>query len=347
MQADPSAVKAPNKREQRLAQIKARRPNPQPDLLDALDTSAPSPAKAKSAAKPKKAAAPKLPATRGKLPVQRDFLSAIFDVTGRDNRHIMDVAIFRLSKRGQRANDTIRYDLPNGYVEVSAGSNGMATVWDYDLVLMAVSNITEAMNRYRAGKGPFPSRTFRPHVGDVLKFCRKENGGTQRDSILASLKRLSTTLVMIQREVTVNGVEKVIDSGETLIGSFGTVANGKTKKLEYLEYTIPQWMFDQITTTATPEVLSVHQDYFLLESGMARFIYRVARLSAGSTHATWGFDLIRERSGSVGPQKEVNRMLRELIASNDLPEYDLAEVQGKNGPMLSMVYRDSLKHLKS
>jgi hypothetical protein len=39
-------------------------------------------------------------------------------------------------------------------------------------------------------------------------------------------------------------------------------------------------------------------------------------------------------------------MLRELIASNDLPEYDLAEVQGKDGPMLSMVNRSSIKHLK-
>jgi hypothetical protein len=40
-------------------------------------------------------------------------------------------------------------------------------------------------------------------------------------------------------------------------------------------------------------------------------------------------------------------MLRELIASNQVPEYDLAEVDGLTGPMLSMVHRDSLKHLKS
>ena len=36
------------------------------------------------------------------------------------------------------------------------GRKGMALVWDYDLVLMGISHITEAMNRYRAGRGESP-----------------------------------------------------------------------------------------------------------------------------------------------------------------------------------------------
>nr|WP_252168448.1 replication initiator protein A [Escherichia coli] len=78
---------------------------------------------------------------------QPDFFApSLYDVGGRDNRSVMDVAVFRLSKKDKRAGELIRYDLPDGYVEVSAGAHGMASVWDYDIVLMMVSHLTEAMN---------------------------------------------------------------------------------------------------------------------------------------------------------------------------------------------------------
>ena len=58
----------------------------------------------------------------------------------------------------------IRYDLPDGgYVEVSSGHYGMASVWDYDLVLMAISHLTESMNRYREGRGEKPGRVYKPN----------------------------------------------------------------------------------------------------------------------------------------------------------------------------------------
>ncbi|MDD8255098.1 replication initiator protein A [Escherichia coli] len=70
---------------------------------------------------------------------QPDFFApSLYDVGGRDNRSVMDVAVFRLSKKDKRAGELIRYDLPDGYVEVSAGAHGMASIWDYDIVLMMV-----------------------------------------------------------------------------------------------------------------------------------------------------------------------------------------------------------------
>ena len=91
------------------------------------------------------------------------FVPLLYDVATKDSRSIMDVAVFRLSKRDRRAGEVIRYELPDGHVEVSSGPAGMASVWDYDLVLMAVSHLTESMNRYREGKGDKPGRVFRPH----------------------------------------------------------------------------------------------------------------------------------------------------------------------------------------
>ena len=127
------------------------------------------------------------------------FVPLLYDLGTRDSRSVMDLAVFRLSKKHRRANDVIRYELPDGHVEVSSGPAGMATVWDYDLVLMAVSHLTEAMNRYREGKGDKPGRVFRPHAADVLKFCRRMDGGKQRDDLIEACLRLNTTHIAMQR----------------------------------------------------------------------------------------------------------------------------------------------------
>jgi hypothetical protein len=68
--------------------------------------------------------------------VQPDFfVPTLYDVGTRDSRSMMDVALFRLSKREKRAGEVIHYDLPDGHVEVKAGPDGMASIWDYDIVL--------------------------------------------------------------------------------------------------------------------------------------------------------------------------------------------------------------------
>jgi len=105
------------------------------------------------------------------------FVPSLYDVATKDSRDIMDVAVFRLSKKDKRANETIRYERPDGYVEVVSGEAGMASVWDYDIVLMAISHLTESMNLYKHGRGEKPSRFFRPDVSAILKFCRRSDGG--------------------------------------------------------------------------------------------------------------------------------------------------------------------------
>lgn len=127
------------------------------------------------------------------------FVPSLFDIATKDNRSIMDVAVFRLSKRDKRAGEIIRYELPDGHVEVKAGPDGMASVWDYDIVLMAISHLTEALNRFKSGRGEMPGRTFQPHVSEILKFCRKSDGGRQYEEIEAGLDRLKNTTLKIVR----------------------------------------------------------------------------------------------------------------------------------------------------
>ena len=114
-----------------------------------------------------------------------------------------------------------------------------------------------------------------------------------------------------------------------------------------VEVEIPGWIYREVVEAENPEVLTVHPAFFLIEPGIGRFLYRVARRAAGKGEARWAFRTIYERSGSAGTFKEFCRILRGIIAVNDLPEYSLSEVPGKEGPTLIMAHRDAIPSIES
>ncbi len=272
---------------------------------------------------------------------QFDFLvPSLVDVGTRDSRSLMDVALFRVSKGRKLAGGMIHYNLPNGYVEVKAGPDGMASVWDYDIVLMLVSHLTEAMNRYRDGKGKKPGRVFRPRIGDILRFCRKSNGSRQFAEFEAALDRLQGTIIKSVRETSrFDGrVLRTVES-EGLISSYAVISRTDTGRVASVEIEIPKWIYKEVTDGKRPDVLTVDPAYFLISTGIGRFVYRLARQAAGKGQARWSFQTIYERSGSASSLKEFSRILRKIIATNDLPDYVLREDVGQRGPQLIMLHR--------
>jgi len=276
-------------------------------------TSAPPVRRSPEGGAPAKASAPALP-----------------EMATTDSRGVMDVAVFRLSKRDKRTSEVIRYDLPDGYVEVTAGPYGMASVWDYDIVLMMISHLTEAMNRHRDGRGLAPNREFRPYVSEILKFCRRSDGGRQYLEIEAALDRLkSTTLKVVRTEKGRGGrmMRKVTTEG--LIENYEVVSYANNGHVTSVMIRAPEWLYKEVVEGKNPNVLTVHPDYFLIEPGIGRFVYRLARRAAGKTQARWAFRTVYERSGSAGTFKEFSRLLRNLIKADGLPEYALAQETGQ------------------
>ena len=286
-----------------------------------------------------------LPATIRKPPKgdeQPDFfVPTLYDVGTKDSRNVMDVAVFRLSKKQKRAGEVIHYDLSDGYVEVKAGPDGMASIWDYDIVLMLVSHLTEAMNRYRDGKGEKPGRLFRPHVSEILKFCRKGDGGKQAEEVEAALDRLKgTTIKNVRNRAALKGARVLREvEAEGLISAYRVLSYTDTGKISSVEIEAPNWIYREVTECKNPVVLTVHPDYFLIDPGIGRFIYRLARQAAGKSEAKWSFKLVYERSGSAGSFKEFCRILRRIIEAGDMPEYVLTEGKCQAGPALMMTYR--------
>jgi plasmid replication initiation protein len=276
-------------------------------------------------------------------PRGKEDISKRYDIGTKDNRSIMDVAVFRLSKKDKRAGEIIRYEMPDGYVEVKAGPDGMASVWDYDIVLMAISRLTEAMNQYRKGERDKPGRVFRPKASEILKFCRRSDGGKQKDDLVEAMERLSTTHIKMERvKKMTDGQAVVISEGESLISRYRVISRERSGKVDTVEIEIPSWIYEEVVESPNPDVLTVHPDFFLIEPGIGRFLYRLARKAAGKGQAKWTFKTLYERSGSTGKFKEFCRLVRKLIESNDLPEYTLAEESGHSGPLLVMTRRQGV-----
>ena len=279
---------------------------------------------------------------------QMDFLvPGLYELGGRDNRSLMDVAVYRLSKTNKRAGEIIRYELPDGYIEVKAGPDGMASIWDYDIVVMMTSHLNEAANRWREGKADKPGRTFKPHASEILKFARRGDGSRQVEELEAALDRLKGTTVKNVRGYTEANGRKMRETGaDGLISSYKVLSRTDTGRISEVEIEAPQWIYDRIVEEKQPDVLTVHPDYFLIDPGIGRFIYRLARRAAGKGAAKWSFQTIYERSGSTGTLKKFCQNLRKIIERDDLPEYQLREEPGQSGPQLIMTHRDSLPALE-
>ena len=271
---------------------------------------------------------------------QADIFVSTTGIAPKDYRYVMDVALFRMSKQQSRAGEVVRYDMRDGYVEVKAGPDGMASVWDYDIVLMLISHLTEAMNLYKNGRGAMPSRIFTLHVSDILKFCRRGDGGKQAKGIESALNRLKGTTIKSVRQRasrTSKDITREVKS-ESLIGGYVVISKTISGRVDRVEIEAPIWIYRGVIDSQGAAVLTVSQDYFLIKSAIGRFIYRLARRAAGNTHAKWGFKTIYERTG-LTCFKEFCRILRRLIKSDRLPDYHLHEESGRSGPQLIMTRR--------
>jgi len=260
------------------------------------------------------------------------FYALSGDVPFRDEREAMTAPLVSLSKNKRTR---ISWEGPSGQkvLVTAAEEYGVATIWDYDVLLWAVSQINEAIN---AGLKTAPRISFHPY--DMLKATGRDTGGKGYGELKAALHRLRATGVTYEAPA-LKGKKRRL-GGFNLLSAFEfeETDNGKAKGA-WLE--LPMWLYEAITKDR--DVLAISPGYFDLTSGLDRFLYRLARRHAGK-QAGWIFTFrdLHGRSGSSQPYGGFARDLRKAIDRNAIPEYSLAEIKGANGPSLS-IYRDSAK----
>lgn len=270
---------------------------------------------------------------------QQDFFVAyLVDLPLRDQKDTMERPFFSLSK-GKRLKP-IEYTSPDGntWVKVEAmPAYGMATIWDFDILIWAMSQIVELVNR-----GQTPSRTIRFHPYDLLKAIGRNTTGRDYERFRASLERLKATTV--KTNIRAGGLKKTAMFG--WLDSWREIVDERTGKTIMMEMTLPDWLYTGILKHTG--VLAIHEDYFQLTGGFERWLYRVARKHAGMQENGFFCYLptLYEKSGSESPYRYFKHEIKAIAKRDELPEYHLQYIQKTEGgePTLFMMRRSKLHH---
>ena len=245
---------------------------------------------------------------------QLELFSAIFsDIASRDSRDAMEYPFLSLSKKPRFK--PIEYICSNGTeVTVSGGEPyGIANIWDYDLIIWLLSQLRQAMD-----DGIEVSRKIRFTRYGYLKDVRRHTGGDEYRRLEAAIARLKNTTVA----TTIRAKKR-----RTIMFSwieFADIERDEKGKIAAATVVLPEWLYEAVCDHKM--VLTLHPDYFLLQGGYARWLYRLIKKSAGNNVKgwRWKFRTLHERSGTLRPYKRFAEDIRKIAKAGTLLDYSLS-----------------------
>jgi plasmid replication initiation protein len=94
------------------------------------------------------------------------------------------------------------------------------------------------------------------------------------------------------------------------------------KRMVQIEVTLSNWFYHALIGR---EVLTINRDYFRLRKTLERRLYELARKHCGR-QKEWSIGLVnlQDKCGSQSPLKKFRYQLREIVATNHLPDYRIA-----------------------
>jgi plasmid replication initiation protein len=237
------------------------------------------------------------------------FIADIRNWVLKGDWHSMEHPMFGLSKKPDR---TVRHYEHNGiHVTVKPGADGVATIWDKDVLLYCISKLVAALNEGRQDV----SRVVRLTAYDLLITTNRTTGGRSYEELRAAFERLRGTSIVT--DITTNGIRQ--RRGFGLIDNWEIIEKAANGRMLAVEITLNQWLYNAIVAR---EVLTVNRNYFRLSGGLERRLYELARKHCGQ-QPKWvvSLALLHKKSGSIGPLKRFREMIKKIVASDLLPDY--------------------------
>ncbi len=244
-------------------------------------------------------------------PVRDFFIADIVDWALKDDRHSMEHPFFSLSKNPDHR---IRHYEHNGIrVTIAPSAYGLATIWDKDILIYAVSQLVEAMNQNRP-----VSRRVRLKAYDLLVATNRHTGGKNYERLAESFRRLAGT--RIETNIATNGLR--VREGFGLVDNWKIVEKSPSNnRMVAVEIILNEWLFNAIMAR---EILTLNRDYFRLDGGLERRLYELARKHCGH-QARWAIttEMLHKKSGSMASLKEFRRKVKMIAEGDVLPDYRL------------------------
>lgn len=243
------------------------------------------------------------------------FLCDFFDAIPKDDMASMEHPLFSLATRPDRR--ILRYAHNGTEIEVTPSVKGLATIHDKDILIFCISQLMAALNAGRQ-----VSRTLQLKAHDLLLATNRETSGDAYRRLREAFERLAGTRIATN---IVTG-EHEITTGFGLIESWEILRRSRGGRMVSVSVTLSEWLFRAVLGRS---VLTLSRDYFRLRKPLERRIYELARKHCGRQDS-WrvSVDTLLKKSGSASPRRVFRAMLREMIKSGHLPDYDMQEDPG-------------------
>jgi plasmid replication initiation protein len=263
------------------------------------------------------------------------FVCDIFDALPKDDMASMEHPVFSLSTRPDRR--ILNYSHNGVDVTVVPSVRGLATLFDKDILIYCISQLMAAVNAGRE-----VTRHLRLTAHDLLMATNRETSGDGYNRLREALERLAGTRITTNLVTEGPGGGREVTTGFGLIESWqilrATPAGKKGGgRMVQIAVTLSEWLFRAVLSKS---VLTLSRDYFRLRKPLERRVYELARKHCGR-QPEWriGIGLLALKSGSASPLRVFRKMIRDMIATDHLPEYHLKE---EPGDILLVTRRDAV-----
>ncbi|EAW8461763.1 RepB family plasmid replication initiator protein [Salmonella enterica] len=230
--------------------------------------------------------------------------------TFRDELASMEHPFFAL-----KGGDTKVREYKNNNVTLTvrpAAGIGMATVFDKDIWIYAISKLQQAIFEEK----PI-SRTIAFTPYDFFITTNRNKSGRSYEELRKSLERLAGTRVQTN---IVHSPEKQETVNFGLIDKWRILEEKKGKlDIGMVEVTLPDWLYQGVTQT---KVLKISSDYFRIRKAIDRRLYEIARKHCGyQKEFIISLELLHLKAGSSALLKMFRHNVKQLAKINDLPDY--------------------------
>ena len=278
------------------------------------------------AEKPPKAPAPKAPAkptARRKEAQQRDLFQLDSPLIGeiRGERSLMAFPFFALAKSAWMK--PLAYHHGAVSIEVRPSANGVATIYDKEIVLYIASLMAAKLE---AGEEVAQDFVFTAH--DLFSVTGSNHSARSYQRLSEALERLQGTQIKTNIEAGGEGEEGFFSWLSEARLHYTKTRTGE-RRLKAVKVRLCDWLYRAILRDR--QVLDYAAAYFQL-GPIERRIYEVARSSGhGGADERIEVDLatFRLQIGYQNPLPNFRTALKQIAGTAIIPDYDLALVEGE------------------
>lgn len=252
------------------------------------------------------------------------FVADLLDYTLKDDTSTMEAPLFSLSTKPDL--EAWKWISPDGkkWLEVTPSTKGRATIHDKDLLIYLSSQLVAAMNLAIKQGDKLPGRRIRFTPHDFFVATGKDTGGRAYANIESMIDRLEGT--RLKTNIEIGNIDRrtsfgLIESASYLLEKDRKNKNGEPR-LTSIEITLSKWLYSALERK---NILTISPRYFQLRKPLEKRLYELARRHVGD-QAEWDIEEsnLLKKTGSKAELREFRRMLKEIIADDNIPEYRIS-----------------------